>query len=50
MPDSEENPSAKSGAETLCIYQLLFHEPGILRKILSVMDNRNFRMVHDGAV
>ena len=39
MPDSDKNPSMQSGAEPYVFYELLFYKSGILRKVLSVLDN-----------
>lgn len=50
MPDSEKNPSSRSGAEPYVFYQLLLYTSRILRKVLSVLDYRNICLVPDGNI
>ena len=45
-----EEPVFPVWGGALCLYQLLFHESGILWEILSVLDNRHLRLVYDGTL
>ena len=50
MPDSEKNPSARSGAEPYVFTNCYSNASRILREILSVLDYRHLGLVPDGDI
>ncbi len=50
MPDSEKKSVHTIRGRTICIYKLLFHTSEILRKVILVLDNRNFSLVYEWTI